>query len=99
MKQSEVQIGKVYQVKVSGQLKPVRVEGINLPSNYSTRQSRNRYFGTVLTTGRKITLTAGKMRKELPKTQLAYELGYFQTKSKFANGKSAAANDKLEEGE
>jgi hypothetical protein len=78
MKQSEVEIGRVYQVKVSGQLKPVRITAEDANPNYRNR--RTRYYGTVLTTGRKITLTAGRMRKEL----------------KYQDNKSAAANDKVE---
>lgn len=66
MKQSEVQIGKVYQVKVSGVLKPVRVESmIERTDWHKTQGWRNKFNGTVLTTGRKIRLTAGRMRKEL----------------------------------
>ena len=63
MKQSEVQIGKVYQVKVSGVLKPVRIDQEIDNPWYKTK--RKVFNGTVLTTGRKIRLTAGRMRKEI----------------------------------
>ena len=63
MKQSEVKIGSVYQVKVSGVLKAVRVEGQD--TSLALAKRRTRYYGTVLSSGRKIRLTAARMRKEL----------------------------------
>jgi len=62
MKQSEVAIGKVYQVKVSGQLKAVKLVEELASSAYTPRK---RFSGLVLSTGRKITLTAGRLRKEI----------------------------------
>ena len=64
MKQADVQVGKVYQVKVSGALKAVKVQE-DLGAQ-GIRAVRKRYSGLVLSTGRKITLTAGRMRKEIP---------------------------------
>jgi len=71
MKQSEVAIGKVYQVKVSGQLKAVKLveelaSSAYTPYRFSGRNvRRKRFSGLVLSTGRKITLTAGRLRKEI----------------------------------
>src|ERR1700723_2352250 len=69
MKQSEVTIGAVYQVKVSGVVKPVRIDSQDDPyihdGSFHHYNRRRRFNGTVLTTGRKIRLTAARMRKEL----------------------------------
>lgn len=63
MKQSEVVIGKVYAIKVSGVLQPVRID-----SNHAKSWPRRlrRYTGVNLRTGRTIDhITAARMQHEL----------------------------------
>ena len=57
MKKSEVQLGKVYNVKVSGKVQPVRLDSVSRHGGWD---------GTNVDTGRKIRIhTAGKLRSEV----------------------------------
>ena len=63
MKKADVQIGKVYVMKVSGSLHPVRVEVACTYGGWS---------GTNLDTGRTVRIkSAAKLRKEWPKVTVA----------------------------
>ena len=60
MKQADVHVGRYYRVKVSGKLTTVRVDGMRLPTRW---QSRRRYHGVNMATGRRVSFTAAKCRE------------------------------------
>lgn len=66
MKQSEVRVGAVYQVKVSGKLAPVRIIREVERRVGFTRTVRTQWVGKNLRTGREITIrSAAKLRREI----------------------------------
>lgn len=67
MKLSEVQIGEVYVVRVSGRPAPVKlVSGHQSPGSGRV----TRFEGYNLATGRQVTLTAAKCRRQLTREQV-----------------------------
>jgi len=74
MKRAEVQVGKVYAVRIGGQFgtSPVRIQRFYRPS-LNGRQER--WVGVNLRTGREITGTAARCRREIPETLAADLVG------------------------
>lgn len=62
MRESEVEIGRVYAVKVSDRIRPVE---ILRRSPWDTYGGRPRWIGRNIKTGRDVDVTAGRCRFEL----------------------------------
>lgn len=69
MRQRDVRVGAVYEVRVSGKLAPVKIireYDTYAGSRMNGRQLRTRWIGKNLRTGREITIrSAAKLRREL----------------------------------
>jgi hypothetical protein len=69
MKQNEIEIGKVYACKVSGEIQPVKIIGSHSRMHYGYRcagQQRRAYLsGINQNTGRHVETTAAKCRREV----------------------------------
>lgn len=66
MKQFDIRIGHAYEVRVSSNLVPIRIDRIKQTYTLGSRaKPRARFEGTNLATGRSITLTAARARRPL----------------------------------
>ena len=73
MRQKDVVVGKVYLCKVSGLLCPVRVDTLNERMDYAGRR-RQSFSATNMRTGRKLIVSAARLRKEVRQVEGKWRL-------------------------